>query len=61
MTYDRRQYNERVASAIKRLAALRRADPAKYDIYTRQINSLREASSMPSQYSETIRQIMGEK
>jgi hypothetical protein len=52
------EYNRRVASAIKHLAELRRADPARHAIYTRQINSLREAKHMPEKYAETIRQIM---
>jgi hypothetical protein len=58
MIYDNAEYNRRVAAAIKRLAELRRADPSRHAIYTRQINSLREAKHMPEKYADMIRQIM---
>jgi hypothetical protein len=58
MIFDRREYNRRVAAAIKRLSDLRRADPSRHTIYTRQIVSLREAQHMPQKYAETIRQIL---
>ncbi len=58
MKYDRVQFNKKLASIIKELVTERRLHPEKNEIYTRQINSLREATEKPQLYATLIREIM---